>query len=320
MKRRLGLFVVLLGPAFLGCASPYVADDAEGAESAQRRGSAAAAVLESSPIHEETKGLAPSDPASARAWAVMQLSPLTPCDVTLFADVADPSLETDLANLSAWASGAPPTKPKVKISYQEARVLGGAYLAFQDPDARKVHKVRSTWVNTLIGRGLDDSERLTTIAKTPGGANLSPASIAECNTYVDSIRQSTWGCLQHMVADYLAIKAGRDRLADAPGDLAKLPFYSWIQAGPAGSRNVQSTVSNRTMKALSGYLPSVGKQQQLQELAADAVAYFEANEHDDPRSKAMGAGPKNWRGYWEIDPEGEAQPYCGFDDAKAELR
>lgn len=319
MKRRLGLFFVLLGPAFLGCMSTTVADDAEDAESAQRR-TPAAAVLESSPIHAETKGLAPTDPAAARAWAVMQLSPLTPCDITLFADVDDPGLETDLTNLSAWAGGAPPKKPKVKMSYQEARVLGGAYLAFQDPQVSKVQKVRSAWVNTLIGRGLDRSQRLTTIAKTPGGANLSPASIAECNTFVDSITQSTWGCLQHMVADYLAIKAGRDRLADAPGDLAKLPFYGWIQAGPTGSRNVQSTVSNRTMKALSGYLPQVGKQQQLQELAADAVAFFATHEHDDPRSKAMGAGPKNWRGYWEVDAEGEAHPYCGFDDAESELR
>jgi hypothetical protein len=320
MKRRLGLFFALFGAAFIGCASPSADDDSANAEAAQRARPATGAVLESSPVYAETKGLVPTDPAAARAWAIMQLSPLTPCDVTLFADVADPELETDLSNLSAWAGGAPAKKPKVKISYQEARVLGGAYLAFQDPDPKKVQKVKGTWVQTLIDRGLDDTQRLTTIAKTPGGANLSPASIAECNTFVDSIRQATWGCLQQLVADYLAVQAGRDKLADAPGDLAKLPFYSWIQAGPAGSRNVQSTVSNRTMKALSGYLPKVGKQQELQELAAEAVAYFETHEHDDPRSKAMGTGPANWRGYWELDRNGQAQPYCGFDDAKSELK
>jgi len=278
----------------------------------------------------EEQALRPTDPRLAALWDVMSYTPLTTCDLMLWAESEDSQLETDLDALAAsfrTGTRGAVRAPKKKMNYADARLLAARYTSFVDADPKVQDKVRGAYVQTLINHGLSHDSVEDNPANA-AGARFSKDALAECSTYVRSIREATWGCLQHLVADYQAVKSGRDKLATSAAS-KELPFFSIVRAAPDPSvqtpgavdtrRYTVNTVSYRTMKALSGYMPKIGKKRELQQLAAEAVAHFESNPMtDDPRvSKA-----EKWKGYFEDDFNGGGKPvpYCSFEDAKQELR
>lgn len=329
MKVRIALCAALFGliaVGAMGCSSPSDEDLGDGTNDLSKKG---ATEIKSSVAYTEAQTIQPTDANAAKLYAIMQFSTLTPCDLMLWADTVDPALETDPANFAAWGAGGTVRASKKKMSYESARILAGTYMTFQGSNAQVTEKVQKTWVTSFLNYATAAGTKITSVNKSTTGGDFSTAAINECNVYLTSIKSSTWGCLQYLVSDYLAVKADRTNL-DTSADLLKFPFYSWVAPKPGNPvtpatdelrQYVLPTVSYRTIKALSGYWPKIGKQKELHDLAAEAVDYFRNNEFDDYRAKAAKPGKANWVGYFEtaFDGSGKVQPFCSFDDAAAEL-
>lgn len=276
-------------------------------------------------------------------------SPITQCDLMVWAELENAKLSIDpkeVAEQYKKAGGsigdfAAAAKPKKKVSYAKGLEIVGSFVAFTDPEPGVQAFVREVWVQAILDFATSGNTVSTTLKRTEGsgeGSAFNPEAIEECRNYVRSIQDSTWGCMQHMAADYLAhvIAAGEVKDASdaskttwskklATSEYArKIPFYSVINAvpdamtkDPKKRRYEMPTVSYRTMKALSGAAASIGKSKQLQDLGLKAVCYFGKNKAIDSR---VSAGDK-WLGYWEtgFDGTGNIQNYCSYDDAASEM-
>jgi hypothetical protein len=185
--------------------------------------------------------------------------------------------------------------------------------------------------------------------------------------YTKGMQNSSWGGLQHLVADYVAAVYAKKYEADkgvklpsnggvkengafaawlGESDLgSRLPFFAVVEGMPAVDRTqkppaplpnkfdqsvdtrrfVRTTVSYRTMKALSGHLDTLGAEgtKAKQDIAMKAVCWFESNRLQDYRLDDMPshwsvAPGSNWIGYF---PEGNPpyDPFADLQGAQSEL-
>jgi hypothetical protein len=84
----------------------------------------------------------------------------------------------------------PVDRQGVRVS---AALLAGTYIAYAGPNKESLV---GAFTQSILNRGLSRVAR-GTVAKTPrAGDAFSNEAVKECNTYVNSITQPTWGCLQ----------------------------------------------------------------------------------------------------------------------------
>jgi|GEM_PF-3969401 len=157
----------------------------------------------------------------------LNYSPMTPCDLFVWAESVWPTLPTDPAEFAKAlkaggtrnyidlkiASGVP-TKKKVPVD--EAIRLINAYLVYQDADAQVMETVNDAWISAIIkhGRGWDGSPGYNGDGmEKKAGTPFSSEAIAECKAYVENI-QPGGDRAMHMVGDYIAHVYAQNTLKD----------------------------------------------------------------------------------------------------------
>ncbi|MCA2961488.1 MAG: hypothetical protein IOD12_14650 [Silvanigrellales bacterium] len=298
-----------------------------------------------------------TDKVIAGGIARLGFAPITQCDLMAWAELSHSKLPVDPADVaeqykkyiatgrgyshSAFDAAA---NPKKKVSYAEGLEMAARYMTFQDPDPKVQAFVNGLWVSVIIEYGTGSGEGTwegTDIKRTGGSgadATFTPEALAECRSYVPSIKNADWSCMQHMAADYLAhvIAAGDIKDSSDASRAAwsqklatsayakKIPFYSILNAvpdaltpDPQKRRYEMPTVSYRTMKALSGAAAGMGKAKELQDLGMKAACYFDKNKAIDSRVSPS----DKWLGYWDtgFDGSGNTVNYCKFNDAAREV-